>query len=79
MRGRSDNFVAGTIFLAIAALFGFTALKTLDVGTVETMGPGFFPIMISLALAGLGDRDHDLGAQMHLERRPIPWRGGYSS
>ena len=73
MRGRSDNFVAGTIFLAIAALFGLTALKTLDVGSVETMGPGFFPIMMSLLLTGLAIAIMISGSNAS-ERRPIPWR-----
>lgn len=75
MLHRSDNLIAGLMFLAIAALFGFTALKTLDIGTVGEMGPGFFPIMISVVLAILGllvmfsrsETDNE-------ERRPIPWR-----
>lgn len=76
MQQRSNNFIAGSLFLAIAALFGSTAIYTLDVGTPGEMGPGFFPILISLLLAGLGvaimiARSGD----DEPERKPIAWRG----
>jgi hypothetical protein len=76
MHWRTDDLFAGLMFLGVSALFGFTALSTLEIGTPGVMGPGFFPIMVSLALAGLavaiilGAR----GAEPGKSRRPIAWR-----
>jgi putative tricarboxylic transport membrane protein len=43
--------VAG-IFLLLSAAYGIGALM-LPMGTVEQPGPGFFPLMIALTMAGL--------------------------
>jgi hypothetical protein len=76
MHWRTDDLFSGLMFLGVSALFGFTALSTLEIGTPGVMGPGFFPIMVSLALAGLavaiivGARS---GAPC-APRKPIAWR-----
>ena len=76
MHWRTDDLFSGLMFLGVSALFGFTALSTLETGTPGLMGPGFFPIMVSLALAGLavaiivGARSGAPSAP----RKPIAWR-----
>jgi hypothetical protein len=76
MHWRTDDVFAGLIFLAISVLFATTALRTLEIGNPGLMGPGFFPLMISVALAGLsaviigGARSSEPDAK----RKPIPWR-----
>lgn len=76
MHWRTDDIFSGLIFLAISVLFGTTALRTLDIGTPGLMGPGFFPLMISIVLAAisaviiLGARSDEPESK----RRPIPWR-----
>jgi hypothetical protein len=51
--GPRDNLVAGAIFLAFGAAFAYTS-STYDVGTLLSMGPGYFPLVLGLVLAGLG-------------------------
>jgi hypothetical protein len=73
---RTEDLYAGLIFLGIAVFFAATALRTLDVGTPGTMGPGFFPLMIA-ALLGLLGALIILGARggkASAPRPPIPWR-----
>ncbi len=47
------NVIVGAIFIGLAALFGFSSLS-LNLGTAGRMGPGYFPLMLSIALAVLG-------------------------
>jgi putative tricarboxylic transport membrane protein len=54
MRIRSPkDFWSGLVFIAIALAFMAVATRY-RFGTPEKMGPGFFPIMIGIVLAGLG-------------------------
>ena len=54
MRIRSQrDFAAGLIFIAIAAFFIVTATNY-QLGTINRMGPGYFPIMVGGVLAVLG-------------------------
>jgi len=54
MRIRSQrDFVAGLIFIAIAVFFIVTATNY-QLGSINRMGPGYFPIMVGIALAVLG-------------------------
>jgi hypothetical protein len=75
MHWRTDDLFSGLMFLGVSALFGFTALRTLEIGTPGVMGPGFFPIMVSLALAGLAVAII-IGARgaPSAPRKPIAWR-----
>lgn len=45
------DFVTGLLLLAAAAIFAFNGLGRLALGTPSSMGPGFFPMMITGALA----------------------------
>lgn len=50
---RQKDFIAGLVFLAIG---GGTLIisRAYRVGTASQMGPGYFPMMLALALMGLG-------------------------
>ncbi len=48
------DLCAGAVFIGIGALFGLNAWLTLRIGEAEAMGPGYFPIVLGAALAGLG-------------------------
>lgn len=47
------NFIVGLVFIGLALLFGFSASR-LALGTPGQMGPGYFPLMLSIALGVLG-------------------------
>lgn len=47
-RQRWESFAC---LAALAALFGGAALKNYDFGTIRMMGPGFFPVLLSGAMA----------------------------
>lgn len=47
------DFVAGLLFIATSALFAYGTLE-LSVGTAFRMGPGYFPMVLCIILAGLG-------------------------
>ena len=49
---RSD-LAAGLVFIAIAAAFAWAALDV-RMGTLLRMGPGYFPLVLSVLLAALG-------------------------
>jgi hypothetical protein len=53
-RVRSQReFAAGLIFFSIGAIWLASSLSD-RVGTATAMGPGYFPLVVSLILAGLG-------------------------
>ena len=47
------DFFAGLLFLVIGIAFALGA-RTYNVGTGARMGPGYFPLMLGVVLAGLG-------------------------
>lgn len=47
------NFIVGLIFLGLSLLFGISA-SGLQLGNARQMGPGYFPLMLSIALGILG-------------------------
>lgn len=51
-RGNTD-FYSGLLLAAIAA-FALVYVRTLDIGTVQKMGPGYFPLGLALILLGMG-------------------------
>jgi putative tricarboxylic transport membrane protein len=51
-RGNTD-FYSG-LLLAGIAVFALIYVRTLDIGTVHQMGPGYFPLGLSLILLGMG-------------------------
>jgi hypothetical protein len=51
--GARDDLLAGAIFVALGGGFAYTA-STYEVGSLRTMGPGYFPLALGLVLAALG-------------------------
>ncbi len=65
----------GAAFLLIAGLFAYGSMD-LPMGTAVRMGPGYFPLMLAIILAGLGA----IIVVKGLGRAPspiggVPWRG----
>ncbi len=74
-RSRHDLF-AGSIFIAIAALFAIQGLRY-DFGSVLQMGPGFFPVVLAFILAALGAAVilSGIGNTSEAANGPAAWRG----
>lgn len=51
---KSQDAVSGLMFLAIGIYVGVTTFLQLDIGTLEQMGPGFFPLSLSFILCFIG-------------------------
>ena len=47
------NFMVGLVFVGLSLLFGISAAR-LALGTAGQMGPGYFPLVLSIALGLLG-------------------------
>jgi len=54
MAWNRDDLAAGLAFLAIGLFFAGNTLLSLDIGTAESMGPGFFPVVLCIVLILLG-------------------------
>ncbi|MCO5064272.1 MAG: tripartite tricarboxylate transporter TctB family protein [Rhizobiaceae bacterium] len=69
------DLLSGGIFIAASLFFGTTALMTLPLGTPEDMGPGFFPVCLSIVLCLFGIAIFLRGAKDPLARiGHVPWR-----
>ena len=77
MRGSRNDVVAGAIFMVVGLGYGFLTRRTLDVGTLEEMGPGFFPVILCVLLGLLGACTFVAGYLRPQDgpAHPIPWRG----
>jgi len=49
--GVTRNHVFAIVFACLAVVTGTYAVATMEIGTPAQMGPGFFPLMLSVALA----------------------------
>ncbi len=47
------NLIFSAIFLVVSISMGGYAFFTMNMGRLSSMGPGFFPVALSLVLAGL--------------------------
>ena len=87
-RAARADLCAGGTFIALGSAFAIGALGY-DVGTAFRMGPGYVPLVLGCALAGLGAlilghgvlvvRGHRTVDQEVLaedEAGPVPWRRG---
>jgi hypothetical protein len=52
-RALSQDVLAGAVFVTLGLIFGGISL-TYELGTPLRMGPGFFPLILGVVLAGLG-------------------------
>lgn len=69
------DLAAGLVFVIIGAVFGLTSLG-LDMGTTLRMGPGYFPMLLSVLLIALGGAIcFNSFRQMHIAVEPYAWRG----
>jgi putative tricarboxylic transport membrane protein len=69
------DFYCGLLLIAIAAIFAW-GLGRLPIGTAFRMGPGYFPLVLTIFLAALGAAILING--LRAEGEPIgdvPWRG----
>jgi hypothetical protein len=48
------DLVAGLLLILVAAAFAVSALRNLSLGSAGAMGPGYFPLMVTVPLALLG-------------------------
>ncbi|MBR8457095.1 tripartite tricarboxylate transporter TctB family protein [Burkholderia dolosa] len=48
------NVFSGLLFAAVGLSFGIGALRSYPIGTAASMGPGYFPLILSSALVVLG-------------------------
>lgn len=73
---RTRDVVAGAIFVAIAAGFGWEATNY-ELGRALRMGPGFIPIVLCILLAALGALVALGGAKQDgtTEVGGVPWKG----
>ncbi len=53
-RGNIKDFGSGGIFLALGALVAVNSLTTMRIGTARDIGPGYFPLILGIILAGFG-------------------------
>lgn len=73
-----DSLVSGGLFIAIGAIYGTTAVMTLPMGTAFSMGPGYFPLVLSgilvafgIAIVARGLRRRDTSAFGRIRWRPV--------
>jgi putative tricarboxylic transport membrane protein len=52
-RGNNNDFYSGLLLVAVAAV-ALLYIRTLAIGTVLEMGPGYFPLGLALVLLGMG-------------------------
>ena len=62
----------GVIFTLISGGAALEVLK-LDVGSPTEMGPGFFPLILSILLAGIGLTTIAIGIRAPVQVRLEPW------
>lgn len=48
------DFVSGLMFTATGATFAWHAATSYDIGSASQMGPGYFPLVLAMALVLLG-------------------------
>ena len=54
MRVNPKDIAAGGVFILIGLFFGLNAWFNLALGQARSMGPGYFPVLLSLVLVGFG-------------------------
>jgi hypothetical protein len=77
MRLLNKDICCGLLFMAIGAVFGYQALFHLQIGTLRSMGPGFFPIVLGAVTIVIGIAVIISGMKACWTEGVaiIPWRG----
>ena len=74
MSGRDTrDILTGLVFLALGLAAAAYAAATLRLGTFRAMGPGMFPLLIGLVMAGLGAAIAAPAARRAAPERPALW------
>lgn len=73
----AKDLASGLIFVGIGLVYGWTALADLPIGSALSMGPGYFPIVLSGMLILMGAVIAGRSWVTTAERPfgEIPWRG----
>lgn len=76
MRANIKDVAAGGLFIAIGGYFAIDSMIHLRMGTAISMGPGFFPRILGLALICLGVAIVAVAiGKENEEMEAVPWRG----
>lgn len=71
---KSEDAKAGLMFLGIGLFFGIATLTSLPIGSLEEMGPGFFPLALCLVLLALGSAILFNAGEDIKPQAPVNWR-----
>ena len=71
---KSRDAVSGLMFLAVAIYVSVSTLLGLDVGSLEQMGPGFFPLALGLILGVIGVLVLLSAKPNEDQQLPVNWR-----
>lgn len=73
----NNDLCCGLLFVLIALVFGYQALFKLEIGTLRNMGPGFFPMVLSIItmVIGIAIAIPSLRSAIVESDLAIPWRG----
>lgn len=72
-----QNLIAGAVFALFGAAILLVAWKSLPMGQLSEMGPGFFPAAIGMVLMGFGVLIAMSPCAQQDGTHPIAWRGGF--
>lgn len=71
---KTEDAKAGLMFLAVGVFFGINTLWKLDIGSLDQMGPGYFPIALCVILITLGAAIFLKAQPDEVKQLPINWR-----
>ena len=71
---KSQDAVSGLMFLAVAIYVSVSALLGLDIGSLEQMGPGFFPLALGIILGVIGILVLASAKPNEDQQLPVNWR-----
>lgn len=71
---KSRDAVSGLMFLAVAVYVSVSTLLGLDIGSLEQMGPGFFPLALGLILGVIGILVLLSAKPNEDQQLPVNWR-----
>lgn len=71
---RSQDAKAGLMFLGFGLFFGGKTLIDLQIGTLDQMGPGFFPLVLCVILVTLGGVILWQAQPRDEDQLPVNWR-----
>lgn len=77
MKVNGKDLASGVIFMGAGAFYFGYALKTLPIGQMLNMGPGYFPVLLSSLtfLVGLVVAISSINRPQETPLGVIPWRG----